>query len=265
MVTALEGVRMGWQDAGIAWSARALDWAELMEPHFRPVYETLAEVVPIGPGTRVLDVGCGAGLGLAVYSMRGADCAGIDAAVGLLDVARARVPEAELRHGSMLELPWPDASFDAVVGVNTFAYSDDGALDEAHRVLRPGGTLGIGFWDDPGDFLWPMTALGAALAAHVSQDQVAKPLRMADPEVRAMALAATGFTQQGAGYVDTATDFADADIAYRALASTGMIYPIAQAGAEGELKTRTMEWLGQRPEPSNQFRATLGWVTAARV
>jgi SAM-dependent methyltransferase len=255
---------MGWQDAGIAWSARAQDWAEFMEPHFRPVYEALATGVPVGPGMQVLDVGCGAGLGLSVYSAHGAECAGVDAGQGLLDIAQARVPEADLRHGSMVDLPWPDATFDAVVGVNAFAYSDDGALAEAHRVLRPGGTLGIGFWDSPGDFAWPMTALGAALEAYVSHDQVATPLRMADPQVRLAALTATGFAQRSTGRVDAVTTFADAPTAYRALASTGMIQPLVRAGAEDELRTSTLAWLGQRPEPRHRFHASFGWVTATR-
>ena len=53
---------MGWQEAGIAWSARARDWAYFMEPVFLPLYEQLAVALDVGPGTNVLDVGCGASL-----------------------------------------------------------------------------------------------------------------------------------------------------------------------------------------------------------
>ncbi len=256
---------MGWQDVGLAWGARANDWAEFMEPHFRPVYEALQEGVPIRSGTRVLDVGCGSGLGLSVYAAQGAVCSGLDAAEGLLDIAQARVPSADLRHGPMLELPWPDEFFDAVVGVNAFAYSDDGALAEAHRVLRQDGTLGVGFWTDPGDFGWPMAELGAALAPYVDQAQTATPLRMADPGVRAAALTSSGFIQERHGDVEAVTWFADEPTAYRALASTGMIHPLVMANAEDDLRGRTMEWLHGRSAERLRFTSSFGWVAATRV
>ena len=256
---------MGWQEAGLAWGARATDWAELMEPHFGPVYEGLADAIPIQPGMRVLDVGCGAGLGLSVYATRGAVGAGIDAAEALLDFARTRVPDADLKHGTMLDLPWPDGYFDAVLGVNSFVYADDGALAEAHRVLRPGGTLALGYWTDPGDFIWAMSALGAALEPYVSAEDTNIPLRMADPELRVSGLTNAGFSLTHNGTVDAVTTFRDPVAAYDALASTGMIQPIVAAGAEDELKARTMEWLQQRPEPKMHFGSTFGITTAART
>jgi SAM-dependent methyltransferase len=255
---------MGWQEAGQAWGARATDWSELMEPHFGPVYEALCDGVPIRSGTRVLDVGCGSGLALSFYAMRDAVCSGIDAAQGLLDIAQTRVPSADLRLGSMNELPWPDGSFDAVVGVNAFVYSDDGALAEAHRVLRPGGTLGVGFWTDPGDFGWPMAELGAALAPYVEPEQTATPLRMADPAVRATALASSGFIQERSGEVEAVTRFDDGPTAYRALASTGMIHPLVVANAEADVRSRTLQWMAQRSGDGLRFASAFGWVAATR-
>jgi ubiquinone/menaquinone biosynthesis C-methylase UbiE len=117
-----------------------------MEPLFLPLYEQLAVALDVGPGTHLLDVGCGAGLGLHRYSGRGADVVGVDAAVGLLTIAKCRVPSAELHHASLTNMPLADSSFDAVTGVNSFVYADDGGLREAHRVLRPGGSLALGFW-----------------------------------------------------------------------------------------------------------------------
>src|SRR6478752_476583 len=102
---------MGWEEAGVAWSARALDWAYLMESQFVPVYAALGDSLGLGPDAAVLDVGCGAGGGLQHLGGRGCALAGIDAAAGLVDIARVRLPEADLRHGTMIELPWPDALF----------------------------------------------------------------------------------------------------------------------------------------------------------
>ena len=46
---------------GRLWGARARDWAALQEIQCIPVYEAVMQRTAVGPGTRYLDVGCGAG------------------------------------------------------------------------------------------------------------------------------------------------------------------------------------------------------------
>jgi SAM-dependent methyltransferase len=46
---------------GRLWSARARDWAEIQEATLLPLFDAIADGLGIGAGTRVLDVGCGAG------------------------------------------------------------------------------------------------------------------------------------------------------------------------------------------------------------
>lgn len=171
---------MGWEEAGVAWSDRAVDWAYLMEPLFTPVYDTLGSALALKSTDSLLDIGCGGGRALMGYTRQCAQVAGIDAADGLLSIARLRVPQADLRHGSLTELPWPDGAFDAVTGVNSFVYADDGGLSEAFRVLKPGGRLGIGFWSDPMDFGWAMGALGDALSPYVGPASTNTPLAMSE-------------------------------------------------------------------------------------
>lgn len=257
---------MGWQEAGIAWSARARDWAYLMEPLFLPVYEQLAAVLDVGPGTNILDVGCGAGLALRHYAQQGADVVGVDAATGLLTIAKSRVPSAELHHASLTDLPLADSSFDAVTGVNSFAYADDGSLSEAHRVLRPSGKLALGFWSDPLDFGWAMAALGEALAPHDEEANTHTPLRMSEPGAAAGLLTEAGFQVLDSGTVTAVSEFPDAEVAYRALASTGMIYPLVQSGDETALRASCLERLSaeQRPDLGVRMRAAFGWVLAQR-
>jgi ubiquinone/menaquinone biosynthesis C-methylase UbiE len=91
---------------------------------------------------RVLDLGCGSGTWLALVASVGCDVAGIDLSVEAIAAAR-NLLEADLRVGRAEQLPWPDAVFDRVMCINALHHFEvpARALDEAFRVLRPGGRL----------------------------------------------------------------------------------------------------------------------------
>jgi SAM-dependent methyltransferase len=82
------------------WSAVAADWAELWGGIAAPVWDAMTEATGVGPGSRVLDVGCGSGGMLAYLHGLGASTAGSDPAPGMVDLARNRVPGADIRLGS---------------------------------------------------------------------------------------------------------------------------------------------------------------------
>jgi SAM-dependent methyltransferase len=128
---------------GRLWSVHAGDWAELHEPYIAPAVVAALGALGVAAGTRLLDVGCGSGLALRLAADRGAVVTGLDAAPGLLDYARRRVPDATLVQGELQTLPFPDDSFDAVTGFNSFQYAADpiAALREAVRVTAPGGRV----------------------------------------------------------------------------------------------------------------------------
>ena len=86
---------------GELWGARAADWAELGEPLSRPAYEAVFKRAGVGQGTRVLDLGCGAGTALALARSLGAEVAGLDASDALLAIAHVRVPAAHLEAGDL--------------------------------------------------------------------------------------------------------------------------------------------------------------------
>jgi SAM-dependent methyltransferase len=100
-------------------------------------------------GRQVLEVGLGYGTLGEAFARMGADYHGLDIAAGPVEMARhrlARVPGArpeQVQQGSVLELPYPDASFDLVASIGCLHHTGDlfGAVQEVRRVLRPGGRL----------------------------------------------------------------------------------------------------------------------------
>jgi SAM-dependent methyltransferase len=124
---------------GPLFGARATAWAETWEGPSgwgTPLYEHVLDRARIGPGTRVLDCGCGAGRFARMAADRGASVAGIDASEELIEIAAERTPEGDFRVGDIEALPWAEDSFDVVTGFSAFQFADDKvrALSEARRV-----------------------------------------------------------------------------------------------------------------------------------
>jgi len=142
--TAVTGSAERW---GPLWGARPADWA-LSEDQQVPTYEDALAGVGLEPGQLVLDIGCGAGAFLELVTERGARAFGLDASAALLELARTRVPDAELRVGEMEALPYDDDTFDLVTGFNAFFFANDVvvALREAGRVAKPGAAVVIQVW-----------------------------------------------------------------------------------------------------------------------
>jgi len=116
-----------------------------------PVADDLMKVVALRPNERVLDVACGTGVvsRLASASVgEGGVVAGLDVNLGMLTVARATTPpdmKIEWHEASAQRMPFPDASFDAVLCQMGLQFIPDrqAALIEMRRVLAPGGRLVI--------------------------------------------------------------------------------------------------------------------------
>ena len=100
-------------------------------------------------GARVIDVGCGDGGFVRRLAALGALAIGVEPSGEQLARARAQPPVADERYleGAAEQLPLEAASADTIVFVNSLHHVPEDALDtaleEAVRVLRPGGTLYI--------------------------------------------------------------------------------------------------------------------------
>jgi ubiquinone/menaquinone biosynthesis C-methylase UbiE len=107
----------------------------------------------LSPADRVLDVGCGSGMAVGLLAAAASDgfVAGVDYSSDMVrqatrrNAAKVVAGKVELRHGDAMELPYPDGSFDVVCAIETFYFWPDPlrGLQEARRVLRPGGQLAV--------------------------------------------------------------------------------------------------------------------------
>lgn len=220
---------------GRLWGARARDWAEVQERQFAAGYDHVLAQAGVGPGTRLLDAGCGAGMAAMRAAALGATVAGIDAAPLLLDIARERVPAGDFREGDLEDLPFPDDSLDVVTGFNAFQFAGNPvrALAEARRVTRPGGTVAVMTWGRPEGMqaaavvgalrpLLPPTATGAP-----------GPFALSDPDRLSAFVAQAGLSPRAVIEGETAWTYPDLATALRGVNSSGVaVRAIGIAGEE---------------------------------
>jgi arsenite methyltransferase len=110
-------------------------------------------VAELREGETVLDLGSGGGIDVLLSARRvgpSGKAFGLDMTDEMLELARRNASEADVRNveflkGYMEEVPLPDGSVDVIISNCVINLSTDkpAVFAEMHRVLRPGGRLGI--------------------------------------------------------------------------------------------------------------------------
>ena len=111
----------------------------------RPDYPSgTVEVLEVVAGTPVVDLGCGTGKFTRLLDSQGANVIGAEPLPAMLATFRQRCPAIPVVAGTAEALPFGDRRFEVVTCASAFHWFDHSrALPEIHRVLRPGGRLGI--------------------------------------------------------------------------------------------------------------------------
>jgi SAM-dependent methyltransferase len=221
-----------WTVVDEGWGRKAVDFAVLSEPCNSREYVAMHHRLGVSDRDRLVDVACGAGFAIELARARGATCSGIDASSRLVAVARDRNPDADVRVGDMHAMPWTDGSFDVATSFRGVWGTTPAALGEIHRVLAPGGRLGLTVWGhikaSPG--AWAMMPLRMAAAAKVENQ--AAMVSLGRPGAGEDLLARYGFVDVERVAVPFAWEFSDPDLYARALASTGPAYEAIQNAGE---------------------------------
>ncbi|MCX2181597.1 methyltransferase type 11 [Streptomyces sp. SKN60] len=185
----------------------ARDWAEIQERMLVPLYEAVYDRIGVGPGSRVLGLGCGSGLALLMAAGRGARVAGADRDPARLALARERLPEVPLALSGLPE----GGPYDVITAFHGAAAlgSNPAAVT---RLAERGGAIVLACWGP------------AERCATASVLRVAARLAGWGPAERKgleAAVAAAGLPVAGSGRVACPFGYADRDSAVRGLLSTG--------------------------------------------
>jgi SAM-dependent methyltransferase len=128
-----------------AFSESAADYAATMAPALRPVAAEVVRRAELRPGERVIDIGTGTGTAAAMALGEGRRVIGVDAAPGMLAIARAEVPDVQFELADFGALPLDDGTVDVVLAAHALLFADDrvAALLEWRRITRTGGRISL--------------------------------------------------------------------------------------------------------------------------
>ncbi|GAA1944824.1 methyltransferase domain-containing protein [Kitasatospora viridis] len=182
------------------WARRSRTYDEGFGAMTAALHPALLDAAGVGPGVRMLEVGCGSGRLSALALSRGAEVVATDAVAQMVDVAAEALPAAKVLRAELPGLPFGDAGFDAAVGAFVINHVPDppAAARDLARVVRPGGRVLLSCWAALADnraqglFFDAVAEAGAAPPAHLPGSSPFA--RHADPEAFTALLTDAGLT-----------------------------------------------------------------------
>lgn len=203
---AKDTVRDEWQAAARGWRR----WEPMLQSFTWPMSLRMVAAAEVGPGQRVLDVGCGMGdptLQVAVLVGPHGRVLGIDVAEAMIATGRERAAalglgHVEFRTADVTTMDLPAESFDAVLGRWSVIYVTDApaALVRLRRALVPGGRIALSAWAPPDANPWitiPMTALARVRSLPPPDSALPGVFHLSTDGALAKALVAASFQAVG--------------------------------------------------------------------
>jgi SAM-dependent methyltransferase len=221
---------------GRLWGAEAQDWAEIQEIMALPLWEAMLNAAAVGPATRLLDAGCGAGGAGVRAARRGAHVNGLDAAEALLAIARRRLPDGDFRVGDLEALPYPSGTFDAILVADVLPYVADplAVLRELRRVCDWLGRVVVATWGRPEEC--EQWAIEAAVRAVLPVPPDMERFALSGPGALEGLLAQASLAVIGGGTVACLSEYPDEETLWLAQAAAGPLQAALRAVAAEPLK-----------------------------
>ncbi len=255
---------------GPLWGAQREDWAAIQEQTALPLHGAVLDAAWVTRGTRFLDAGCGAGLAALLAALRGAEVSAIDASAELVAIAQRRVPGSDIRQADLESLPYADATFDAVVAVNSVFYAADpaAAMHELVRVVRPGGRVVVTTWGpmDRCDYAAVIRLLGPLMPPPPPGSKPGGPFAFAAPGALEAVMEAAGLRPIDRGETTCPFCYPSREISLRGQISSGVPQRAIGQSGEEQVRAAIAEADGQftRADGSIRYENEFVWVVGSR-
>jgi SAM-dependent methyltransferase len=203
-----------------------------------PLYAAVLDATSVGPGTSVLDLGCGAGLLARAAADRGARVTGIDTDPEAVGRATAEVPEGAfaVRHAQ----DPPPGPFDVVVAVQLLMHTVD-PVAVLRAAARVGEIVAVTVWGREREC--DIRVFGEALAPWLGPRRPAPGPRVSEPaQLRAMSERA-GLVVDRLDEVVVPFEYADEDELLQPLFASAMTRTVARRTDPGTLRTAVLHRL----------------------
>ena len=162
------------REAALGFQAGAADYERGRPGYPEEAIARLAAELDLGPERVVVDLAAGTGKLTRALLGLGADLVAVEPVAGMRAQLERAVPGVEVLDGTAERMPLADDSVHAVLVAQAFHWFDvPAAAAEIHRVLIPGGGLGVvrNEWDESVEWIVQMRALTAQHASRVERDR----------------------------------------------------------------------------------------------
>lgn len=216
------------------WGPGAELWAEKHEAYALDLADWLFDRLELNGDTHLLDAGCGAGGSVLKASARGIRVSGTDVAPEMLEICKRRAPNVEFHLADSEELPFANATFDAVLALHSLQFTENPvrALREFIRVSKSNAKIGIAMFGDMAhsDF----AVLGAAVRKlFKSPPSFEGPFSLSPPEKLHRVIAEAGLLIVESADFDRVREYENFDEFWHGQSGTGTTrYSVRELGEE---------------------------------